>query len=54
MESELYSEYDDNVTPAYEGEADDTVPCTCTLACIPAGITDEQHCREEASARGVH
>lgn len=52
MIPELYTDRDDNVTEAYEGEVSE--PCTCTLACIPQGITEEQHCREEASARGVH
>lgn len=27
--------------------------CTCTLACIPAGITDDQFCREESSCAPI-
>lgn len=32
----------------YDGEEDEAhaLPCTCTIACIPAGITDEQTCKE--------
>lgn len=33
-----------------ETETDQPVPCTCTVACIPDGITDEQTCKERLSA----
>jgi hypothetical protein len=33
--------------PAFEEDEEETEPCTCTLACIPQGITSEQHCRQQ-------
>jgi len=28
-------------------------PCTCTLACIPAGLTDEQRCRLQLESESI-
>jgi len=31
----------------------ETEPCTCTIACVPEGITEGQHCKERASCEAT-
>lgn len=38
--------------PHGPGQPDAPVPCTCTLACIPQGITEAQTCRMQLECCG--